>query len=104
MDVSGQLHPPATSPLGKEAPGTDWLGDWVGLRAGLDAIGKRIILHCQESNPGRPARIPSLYRLSYPDSSIEAELYCNVAYFGKQNVKIKIKAIFLTPGRILMKS
>jgi hypothetical protein len=27
--------------------------------------GEEKILHCRESNPGRPARNPSLYRLSY---------------------------------------
>jgi hypothetical protein len=26
------------------------------------------LLHCRESKPGRPARSPSIYRLSYPDS------------------------------------
>jgi hypothetical protein len=31
----------------------------VGPRAGLDAVAKRKILsHCRESNPGRPARSP----------------------------------------------
>jgi hypothetical protein len=40
----------------------------MGLRAGLDAVDKRKIFPYCESNPGRPARSPSLYRLSYPDS------------------------------------
>jgi hypothetical protein len=31
------------------------IGGWVGPRASLDAVGKRKILHCQESNPGPPA-------------------------------------------------
>jgi hypothetical protein len=35
----------------------------VGPRVGLDAVKKRKIFHCRESNPGRPARCPSLYRL-----------------------------------------
>jgi hypothetical protein len=38
----------------------------VGPRVGLDDVEKRKIVHCRESNPGRPARSPSLYRLSYP--------------------------------------
>jgi hypothetical protein len=33
-------------------PGTDWIGGWVGLRAGLDAVEKRnISCPCQELNP-----------------------------------------------------
>jgi hypothetical protein len=35
----------------------------VGPRAGLNAVEKRKIVPCREWNPGRPARIPSLYRL-----------------------------------------
>jgi hypothetical protein len=39
----------------------------VGLRAGPDAVSKRKIPSpCRESNPDRPARSESLYRLSYP--------------------------------------
>jgi hypothetical protein len=41
----------------------------VGPRVGLDAVENRKILHCREANPGHPARSPSLYRLSYPDSN-----------------------------------
>jgi hypothetical protein len=37
------------------APGTHWIGGWVGPRVGLDAM-KRQIFDCQEANPGRPAR------------------------------------------------
>jgi hypothetical protein len=29
---------------GEEAPGTHWIGGWVGPRAGLDALDKRKIL------------------------------------------------------------
>jgi hypothetical protein len=49
--------------------GTRWrwvIGGWVGLRVDLDAVEKGKFLHCRESNPGRS---PSLYPLSYPDSS-----------------------------------
>jgi hypothetical protein len=41
---------------GERAPGTAWIGDRVDPRAGLDAAENRIILHCRELNPGRPAR------------------------------------------------
>jgi hypothetical protein len=43
----------------------------VGPRAGLDAVKKRKIpFPWRELNSGRPARSPSLYRLSCPGSSI----------------------------------
>jgi hypothetical protein len=47
-------------------PGTHLIGGSVGPRTDLDAE-KRKALSCRESNPGCPARIPWLYRLSYPD-------------------------------------
>jgi hypothetical protein len=47
---------------------THWTGVWVGFRVGLNATGKRKILHCREMNLGHPASSPLLYRLSYPDS------------------------------------
>jgi hypothetical protein len=41
----------------------------VGPRAGLDAGAIRKTLYfCRGSNPGRPVRSQSLYRLSYPRS------------------------------------
>jgi len=52
MEVNGQLH------LQGKAPGTHWIGDRVGPRAGLDAVAKRKKSHnctCEELNPGRPA-------------------------------------------------
>jgi hypothetical protein len=42
-------------------PFTYWTGDWVGPRAGLDAVENGKILHSNESNVGRPARNPSLH-------------------------------------------
>jgi hypothetical protein len=46
-----------TPPSPRErAPGTHRIGGWVGPIAGLDAVEKRKIVHCQESNMGRPAR------------------------------------------------
>jgi hypothetical protein len=49
-------------------PGTYWIGDWVGPRAGLDAVEKRKILPLPGIEPSPPSLIPSLYRRSYPDS------------------------------------
>jgi hypothetical protein len=36
MGVSDQHHTPATLYPWDRTPGTHWIGDWVGLRAGLD--------------------------------------------------------------------
>jgi hypothetical protein len=64
MELSGQLHAPAALSPEKD-PGTHWTGSWVGTKADLDAVDKFVIAcPCQESNPGRPARSLSLYRLS----------------------------------------
>jgi hypothetical protein len=69
MGVSGQRHAPAALyPRGKD-PRTHWIGGWVGPRAGLDAGDTRKILcPCRGSNPDRPARSQTLYRLSYRGS------------------------------------
>jgi hypothetical protein len=56
---------------GERAPGTHWIGGWVGPRAGLDEVEKRkfLTLWGLELRPlGLPARSQSLYRLSYPGS------------------------------------
>jgi hypothetical protein len=60
---------PDRSTPGEKAHGTHWIGGWVDPRAGLDTVEKRkISCPCRKSKPGRPARSPSLYRLSYPSS------------------------------------
>jgi hypothetical protein len=54
---------------GEKDPGSDWIGGWVGPRAGLDDVEKRkfLTLPGLELRPlGRPARSQSLYRLRYP--------------------------------------
>jgi hypothetical protein len=40
------------------APGTHWIGSWVDLRFGSDAVEKRKIFHCRESNRCLIARSP----------------------------------------------
>jgi hypothetical protein len=45
----------------RKRPGTHCIGDWVGLRDGLDRI----------RSPDRPARSESLYRLSYSGPPLE---------------------------------
>jgi hypothetical protein len=59
MEASGQLHAPAALPPGERAPGTHWIGGWVGPRTGLDDMEKRNVLALPglELLPlGRPAR------------------------------------------------
>jgi hypothetical protein len=41
MEVSGQLHAPATLPPWERAPGTHCIGNWVSPRAGLNLMEKR---------------------------------------------------------------
>jgi hypothetical protein len=53
----------------ERAPGTHWIEDWVGPRAGVDDEEKRKFLPLQglELRPlDRPARSQSLYQLRYP--------------------------------------
>jgi len=40
MEVSGQLHPLADLPLRTKPPVPHWVGGWVDLRVGLDAVMK----------------------------------------------------------------
>jgi hypothetical protein len=57
MEVSGQL--PAALPPGKRAPGTHWIGSWVGPRTVLDAVVKRKIPSSRrETNPRTPTVQP----------------------------------------------
>jgi hypothetical protein len=59
-------------------PGTHWLGP----SAGLHTVEKRkIYWSCRESNPGRSARSPSLFRLSYPGYSCFPFLFLFVLFF-----------------------
>jgi hypothetical protein len=73
MEVSDQLHVPATLPPEERAPDTHWMGGWVGSIAILDVVVKREIPSpCRESNPNTLIVQPvaqSLYRLSYHGSS-----------------------------------
>jgi hypothetical protein len=55
MEVSGQLHAPAALPPRERAPGTHWIGGWVGPRAVPDVVVKRKIPSPRrESNPRTP--------------------------------------------------
>jgi hypothetical protein len=57
----------------ERAPSTHWIGGCVDPRPGLDDVEKRKFLtlsRLELRNLGRPARNQSLYRLSYPGSSV----------------------------------
>jgi hypothetical protein len=56
LEVSGQLHAPASLPTGKAPPGTHWLWGWVDPRAGLDDLEKRKFLTLPRLQP-----VASLY-------------------------------------------
>jgi hypothetical protein len=62
MEVSGQFHAPAALPTGETAPGTHWLGGWVGPIADLDVMEKRKILPL----PGIEPRLSSLQPVAIP--------------------------------------
>jgi hypothetical protein len=73
------------TPLGDRAPGTHWVGGWVGPGVGLDCVEKRKILRCRESNPGpQPVAIPTeLSRLlkkflilQYSPASCSVSVFC----------------------------
>jgi hypothetical protein len=55
MEVSGQLHASAALPPREIAPGTHWIGGWVGPKAVVDAVVERQVPSpCRESNPRTP--------------------------------------------------
>jgi hypothetical protein len=59
LEVSDQIYSPAALPPGKEPLGTQWIGGWVELGAGLDDVEKRksLMLPGVELRPlGSPAR------------------------------------------------
>jgi hypothetical protein len=55
---------PGSITPGGGAPGTYWIGGWVGPRTGLDDVERRLELLPLD----RPARSQSLYRLPHPSS------------------------------------
>jgi hypothetical protein len=58
---------------GERAPGTHWIGGWVGPRAGLGNVEERKFLTLPElklRDVGLPARNQSLHRLRYHDVAL----------------------------------
>jgi hypothetical protein len=59
MQMSGQLHIPAVLRHGEISTGIHWIGVWVGLRAGVEIVEKRIIsCPCRVPNPNLSAVQP----------------------------------------------
>jgi hypothetical protein len=52
-----------------------FVGAWVGPEVDLYAVETKISWPCRESNLGRRARSPSLYRLSYPTKKIVSKCF-----------------------------
>jgi hypothetical protein len=67
MEVKWSASRPGRFTPSEIAAGNDLIGGWLGPKSSLDAVKKRKILPCRESNPGRLALSPSRYRMSYPD-------------------------------------
>jgi hypothetical protein len=66
LEVSGQLHAPATLLVGK-APGTHWIEDWVNPRASLGDMEKRTFFtlpRLELPSLSHPAHSQSLHRLT----------------------------------------
>jgi hypothetical protein len=59
-------RPSRFTPEAKAPTRTHCIGSWVDPRAALDAMEKRKILPCPESNPGHPALRPSQSRFLSP--------------------------------------
>jgi hypothetical protein len=51
------------------------MGGWVGPGVGLSAVKMRKFLHYLDSNPGRPAHSPLLYRLSFASPATDTKHY-----------------------------
>jgi hypothetical protein len=80
-------RPSRFTPRGR-APGTHWIGGWVGPRAVLDAVVKRKIPSPRrESNPRIPIVQPVAQR--YTDWAITALLQCSLEYENSANLNKK---------------
>jgi hypothetical protein len=72
MEVSGQLHAPATLPPRKRAPGTHCIRGWVGPRAVLDAVVKR---NNFQPPPGMDLRTPIIQPVAQRYAELSRLLY-----------------------------
>jgi hypothetical protein len=66
MKVSGKLHALVALPPRERAPGAHWIGGWVGLKAGLDAVMKKFLASIGIRILDHPARSPAPYHWANP--------------------------------------
>jgi hypothetical protein len=69
VEGEGSASRPCHFTPGERAPGIHWIGGWIDLRVGLDAVKKGTVLHCRESN--RPARRYTDWAISTPSIVIK---------------------------------
>jgi hypothetical protein len=81
--VNGQCHASAALYHRGRAPDTHWIGDWVGLRAGLDTeVTGKIRCLCRGSNPDRSSCPQSDTILTVLPGSL------NMNNKGKRHIKL----------------
>jgi hypothetical protein len=78
MEVSGQLHAPATLPPGNEPPGTHWIEGWVGPTADMDAVENRKILHLGKDRVENVSSIIAVHLLQWNHDCLRSR-YLTVA-------------------------
>jgi hypothetical protein len=84
MEVSGQLHVPAALP---PKYNLDRKLSWFS-RACPNALElRKMCFYSRESNPGRAARIPTLYRMSYSGSFI----FHTIKQYLKHSINNRLK-------------
>jgi hypothetical protein len=101
MKVSGELHTSAALPRGKEPQYPldrrfDEPQNWSGI------CGEENILHYRESNPGCPARSPSLYRLSCPDLVVQSGSEAKLVFYPVQLCYKCILLDYFSPSFIIL--
>jgi hypothetical protein len=65
MEVSGQLHAPTALLPTEAAPGTHWIGGWVGPRADVEEKNSQPPLRIAPRSSDRPSHI--LKYINYED-------------------------------------
>jgi hypothetical protein len=77
-------RPAGFTPTGR-APGTHWIGGWVGPRAGMDALVKKFPAHAGTRTSDHPARSLVLYHWANPAPGYysRAQLKCGLQIYAQ---------------------